>query len=78
MNTKQIIKLLGGPISVMEITGLSKGRISQWATANEITRPWLEVLKLKRKDIPWERYNGVPDPVADGTRIPFKRVKTSH
>lgn len=61
MDTKHLIELLGGPASVMELTGLSKGRISQWVTANKITRSWLEYLKLKRKDIPWDHYDGVPD-----------------
>jgi hypothetical protein len=63
MNTKHLIELLGGPAKIMEDTGLSKGRISQWGAADEITRPWLELYKLKRPDIDWAAYEcRVPNP----------------
>lgn len=41
MDTSAIIDRLGGNKAVIELTGLTKGRISQWRTENVIPRPWL-------------------------------------
>lgn len=56
MDTRELIDLLGGPSKVMEDTGLSKGRISQWATEDNIPRPWVKFYRLKRPDINWSLY----------------------
>lgn len=41
MNASEIIDRLGGTKKVIEITGLSRARISQWRTENAIPKPWL-------------------------------------
>jgi hypothetical protein len=40
MTAADIIDRLGGSKEVQKLTGLSKGRISQWRTENHIPRPW--------------------------------------
>ncbi|MGY5409978.1 hypothetical protein ACXHWJ_10100 [Alcaligenes nematophilus] len=40
MNAKHIIEEMGGRRAVLRITGLSKGRISQWEKAGVIPRVW--------------------------------------
>lgn len=44
---QQIIDLMGGRKAVMEITGLTKGRISQWVSENSIPRYWLLEFHLR-------------------------------
>lgn len=46
MDVSQIIEKLGGPKRVCEITGLSKGRISQWKSENRIPTPWRKFLRV--------------------------------
>lgn len=41
----EIIDACGGNKAVIELTGLTKGRISQWRTENHIPRPWLRYLQ---------------------------------
>jgi len=41
MDTSKIIDALGGNKAVMESTGLSKGRISQWRNGERVPLPWL-------------------------------------
>jgi hypothetical protein len=41
MDASDIIARLGGTKKVIEITGLTRGRISQWRTENAIPKPWL-------------------------------------
>jgi hypothetical protein len=41
MDATEIISRLGGTKKVIEITGLTRGRISQWRTENSIPKPWL-------------------------------------
>lgn len=64
MDTNKLIELLGGRKKVIADTGLSKGRISQWATDNKITESWLQFLKQKYKRIPWSEYEPADSPVA--------------
>lgn len=40
MNTTEIIQEMGGRQAVIELTQLSKGRISQWEKQNHIPRAW--------------------------------------
>jgi DNA-binding transcriptional regulator YdaS (Cro superfamily) len=48
MDANQVIKVMGGRQAVMKITGLSKGRISQWITGNHIPVPWLAAFRAMR------------------------------
>lgn len=57
MNTEQIIELLGGRKEVMDDTGLSKGRLSQWVTADRITPSWERYFRAKRPDLDWGAYD---------------------
>lgn len=53
MNATDVIKIMGGRAEVMRITGLTKGRISQWVSDNEIPRSWLTAFHaMKPRDIP--------------------------
>jgi hypothetical protein len=45
MNAEQIVQAMGGRKRVMEITGLTKGRISQWIIENHIPTPWLKLFR---------------------------------
>lgn len=47
MEIENFIKEIGGRKFVIELTGLSKGRISQWVVANQIPRPWVKFLVEK-------------------------------
>lgn len=47
----EVIDRLGGSKTVQEMTGLSKGRISQWRTENHIPKPWLEFLRVKHPGV---------------------------
>lgn len=50
-NAQETIELLGGRKAVMEITGLTKGRISQWVSENKIPKYWLLQFHLMRPDL---------------------------
>lgn len=53
MNASQIIETMGGRAEVMKITGLTKGRVSQWETGDYIPRPWLMVFhKIHPRKVP--------------------------
>jgi hypothetical protein len=53
MNAIQIIEAMGGRAAVMRLTGLTKGRISQWAKEDHIPRSWLLAFhRMKPKQIP--------------------------
>lgn len=53
MNANQVIDVMGGRKAVMKITGLSKGRISQWISQNHIPRSWLVAFRtLKPEGFP--------------------------
>ncbi|CAB3804847.1 hypothetical protein GCM10011400_51590 [Paraburkholderia caffeinilytica] len=41
MNATKVIEAMGGRRRVMDITGLSKGRISQWTSSNHIPDSWM-------------------------------------
>lgn len=47
MNARELITALGGPQAVINETGLTKGRISQWQTSNHIPRPWVKFLRAR-------------------------------
>lgn len=65
MDAKTIIDNLGGQSAVRELTGLSKGRISQWWTGNHIPRSWLLYLSEKRPEA-FQPPNIVLPSAADG------------
>ncbi|MFM0479099.1 hypothetical protein PQQ81_01070 [Paraburkholderia strydomiana] len=48
MNANQIVTLMGGRKAVIEITGLTKGRISQWVNEDHIPAPWLAAFKAMK------------------------------
>ncbi|HEX7907294.1 MAG TPA: hypothetical protein VF534_04280 [Paraburkholderia sp.] len=55
MNANQVIEVMGGRQEVMRITGLSKGRISQWIKGNHIPASWLVAFRaLKPEGFPGE------------------------
>jgi len=51
MDASTLINKLGGTSAVIEMTGLTKGRISQWRTENSIPKPWMMFFREKRPDI---------------------------
>lgn len=42
MNVENFILEIGGRKLLIELTGLSKGRISQWVIENRIPRAWIK------------------------------------
>jgi hypothetical protein len=58
MDTRKLIEKLGGPAAVIAITGLTKGRISQWIKADSIPTPWLLVFRFTHPRIGWDQYTG--------------------
>ncbi len=51
MTASEIIDRLGGSKAVQELTGLSKGRVSQWRTQNRIPRSWELFLRSARPEV---------------------------
>lgn len=51
MDVGTIIDELGGNKAVMGMTGLTKGRISQWRTENHIPRAWRKFFAGRRPDL---------------------------
>lgn len=51
MNTEKIIQLMGGRKKVMEITGLTRSRISQMISNNYIPKAWLVAFSAKNKEV---------------------------
>lgn len=62
MDTKKIIEAVGGRKAVMEMTGLTKGRISQWVTEESIPAPWLKFFEAKFPDLDWPYLRGEAPP----------------
>ncbi|AZR94615.1 hypothetical protein BBB39_13130 [Bordetella trematum] len=53
MNATQIIEIMGGRARVMKLTGLTKGRISQWAKEDHIPKAWMLAFhRMKPRQIP--------------------------
>lgn len=50
MNAINIIEAMGGRRRVMDITGLSKGRISQWVSSNHIPESWMVAFRALNPD----------------------------
>jgi hypothetical protein len=50
MNANQVIEVMGGRKEVMKITGLSKGRISQWVNENHIPPSWLVAFRAMKPE----------------------------
>jgi hypothetical protein len=48
MNAIQVIKIMGGRQAVMQITGLTKGRISQWIKGDHIPSSWLVAFRAMK------------------------------
>lgn len=53
---------MGGRKAVMEFTGLSKGRLSQWVGENRIPEAWMAAFRALRPD----QLGGVPTPIGLG------------
>jgi hypothetical protein len=51
VNVGRVIDRLGGPKEVQALTGLSKGRISQWRTENHIPESWCRYLRAIRPEV---------------------------
>jgi|TARA_R110000824_G_scaffold153382_1_gene325008 hypothetical protein len=47
MDVNNFISDIGGRKILINSTGLTKGRISQWVTGNHIPRPWIKFLVQK-------------------------------
>ncbi len=63
MDIENFIKDIGGRKVLIELTGLTKGRISQWVTENKIPRPWIKYLL---EIYPTECYaNGISDKIGE-------------
>lgn len=56
MDTREIVQLMGGQSAVRKITGLSRGRISQWVIGNNIPRPWAMFLSAKFSELDFSKY----------------------
>lgn len=63
MNANQVIEVMGGRKEVMKITGLSKGRISQWVNENHIPPSWLVAFRALKPG----SFSGVACEAADTT-----------
>ncbi|KDR41149.1 hypothetical protein [Caballeronia glathei] len=50
MDATKIIEAMGGRRRVMQITGLTKGRISQWVSGNHIPDPWMVAFRAMNPD----------------------------
>lgn len=56
MNAEKVIEIMGGRKRVMQITGLSKGRISQWVGEDRIPHAWMMAFRaMKPKAFPVEK-----------------------
>lgn len=55
MDTLKIIEAIGGRKAVIEMTGLSRGRISQWVTEKSIPTPWLKFFEAKFPNLDWKQ-----------------------
>lgn len=75
MDTKKIIAEVGGRRSVMEMTELTKGRISQWVTDNSIPTPWLKFFQAKFPHLDWPSLLGKSPILNVGERRKFIRRK---
>jgi hypothetical protein len=53
MDAQKIIDAIGGRKAAMALTGLTKGRISQFITGNHIPRPWLMLFEEKFPSLDW-------------------------
>lgn len=47
MDVENFIEEIGGRAVVIDETGLTKGRISQWVTERRIPKPWIKFLREK-------------------------------
>lgn len=53
MDANQIVQAMGGRAAVIQITGLTRGRIAQWVANNQIPRAWLQAFHaMKPTEIP--------------------------
>lgn len=53
MKARQVIEALGGRAEVRRMTGLSKGRLSQWEKDDAIPRAWMTAFHaMHPNDIP--------------------------
>ena len=48
----------------MEMTGLTKGRISQWVSDGNIPTPWLKFFEAKFPNLDWPHLRGEAAPSA--------------
>jgi hypothetical protein len=71
MNAKNLIEAVGGRKKVMELTGLSRGRISQWVTGNDIPVAWLKFFQAQFPRLDWKSL--LPDVVSEAMPPPRRR-----
>lgn len=64
MKAQTIIDLMGGRKQVMEITGLTKGRLSQWVSEDRIPKYWLLEFHLRKPETIADPRREVRDPDA--------------
>lgn len=50
MDASKVIEVMGGRKRVMEITGLSKGRLSQWTKENWIPTSWMTAFRAMKPE----------------------------
>jgi len=67
MKAHQVIEVLGGRAAVRRMTGLSKGRLSQWEKDDAIPRPWMVAFHAMRPD-------DIPESAIDALDIKIKRL----
>lgn len=74
MNGAKIIEEIGGVAKAMEITGLTKGRISHFVTGrDDIPDHWMRLFKKERPDLDWPYLKGEAPPRKKRTPNPRRR-----
>jgi len=61
MDTRKIIEAVGGRKAVIEMTGLTRGRIYQWMDEENIPTPWLKFFEAKYPDLDWGELLGTKE-----------------
>lgn len=75
MNGAKIIKEIGGTAKAMEITGLTKGRISHFVTGkDDIPDHWIRLFEAKYPDLDWPYLKGEAGPRKNRTKKPRRRA----
>ena len=56
MDARTLIEKMGGQGQVRKLTGLSKGRISQWVVSDSIPRSWAMFLSEKFPQLDFQKF----------------------